>query len=465
MKSTVKIGETDAFKLATTKDDLETSFNAEKDKAGAYVHEEYKPFEFKVKDTILDAIGYTPMVRLNKIPQSLGIKCEFFAKCEFMNAGGSVKDRIGRRMVLDAEKSGRIKPGDTLIEATSGNTGIGMALAAAVKGYRMIITIPEKMSNEKIATLRALGAEIVRTPTEAAWDSPESHIGVALKMNKEIPNSHILDQYTNPSNPIAHYDATAEEIIEQCGGKLDYLFIAAGTGGTIAGIGRKFREKMPNCKIIGIDPYGSILALPDSLNETDVTTYKVEGTGYDFIPKVLDRSVVDQWVKVGDEDSLPMARRLIREEGLLCGGSSGQVTAAALQYAKIMNLGEGVKCAVLLADSIRNYITKFLSDDWMVRCGFMDIDIFSDPKNPLAGVTYEKLGLKPVKPVTKDVTIGEASKLLGTGIKFLPVVDKKLIGYISNQSLLKQIINRKMTADQTAVSAIVKDVPIVITSF
>jgi len=364
-------------------------------------------------------------------------------------------------MVLDAEKSGRIKPGDTLIEATSGNTGIGMALTAAVKGYRMIITIPEKMSNEKIATLRSLGAEIIRTPTEAAWDSPESHIGVAKKMNEQIPNSHILDQYTNPSNPIAHYDATAEEIIEQCEGKLDYLFIAAGTGGTIAGIGRKFKEKMPKCKVIGIDPYGSILALPNELNESDVTTYKVEGTGYDFVPKVLDRTVVDQWIKIGDEDSLPMARRLIREEGLLCGGSSGQVMAAAMQYAKIMNLGEGVRCAVLLADSIRNYITKFLSDDWMVRCGFMDIETLSDPKNPLFGVSWEKLGLKPVKPATKEVTIAEASKMLMQGMKFLPVTDKKLIGYISNQSLMKQIINRRMTGEQSAISAVVKDVPIV----
>jgi len=349
-----------------------------------------------------------------------------------------------------------------LIEATSGNTGIGMALTAAVKGYRMIITIPEKMSNEKIATLRSLGAEIIRTPTEAAWDSPESHISVAKKMNEQIPNSHILDQYSNPSNPIAHYDGTAEEIIEQCEGKLDYLFIAAGTGGTIAGIGRKFKERMPNCKVIGVDPYGSLLALPDDLNESDVTTYKVEGTGYDFIPKVLDRTVVDQWIKIGDEDSLPMARRLIREEGLLCGGSSGQVTAAAMQYAKMMNLGEGVRCAVLLADSIRNYITKFLSDDWMVRCGFMDIDVLSDAKNPLFGISWEKLGLKEVKPAMKDITIAEASKMLVQGIKFLPVMDKKVVlGYISNQSLMKQIINRRMTGEQPAISAVVRDVPIV----
>jgi len=189
--------------------------------------------------TILDNIGYTPMVQVNKIGKDEGVQCTILAKCEYFNAGGSVKDRIGRRMVEDAEKIGRIKPGDTLIEPTSGNTGIGIALAAAVKGYKMIITLPEKMSQEKVDVLKALGAQIIRTPTEAAWDAPESHIGVARRLNKEIPNSHILDQYTNPSNPLAHYDGTAEEIIEQCDGKLDMVVIGAGTGGTLTGIARK----------------------------------------------------------------------------------------------------------------------------------------------------------------------------------------------------------------------------------
>ena len=461
MKSTIRIGEPDAFKHATNEDNengklIESAIMAKKD-----APETYTPNSFKIKDSILDAVGYTPLVRLNKVPQAEGVKCEFLVKCEFTNPGGSIKDRIGRRMVLDAEKSGRIKPGDTIIEATSGNTGIGMALAAAVRGYRMIITIPEKMSNEKIATLKALGAEIVRTPTEAAFDSPESHISVAKRLNKQIPNSHILDQYTNPSNPLAHYYETAEELLEQCDGKIDYIFSAPGTGGTISGIARKIKEKCPNCKIIGVDPLGSILALPSEINETDVTGYKVEGTGYDFIPQVLDRTVIDQWVKVGDEDSLPMARRLIREEGILCGGSSGQVVAAALHYAREMKLGEGVRCVVILADSIRNYITKFLSDDWMIRNGFMELDKLSDPNNALFGVSWEKLGLKEVKPVGKDVTVAEAKELLSKGIKHLPVVDKKIIGYITNQSLVKQIINRKMTGDQSAISAVIKEVPIV----
>merc|ERR1719414_2415049 len=246
---------------------------------------------------VLHAIGNTPLVRINRIAQSAGLKCEMLAKCEFFNAGGSVKDRIALRMVEDAEKAGMLKPGDTIIEPTSGNTGIGLALAAAVRGYRCVVVLPEKMSAEKVATLRALGAEIVRTPTEASWDSPESHISVAQRLLAEIPNSIILDQYRNPGNPLAHYDITAEEIRAQCGGKVDMVVMGAGTGGTVSGIGRKLKEKCPDCIVVGVDPLGSILAEPENLNRTEVTYYDVEGTGYDFIPTVLDRSVVDRWIK------------------------------------------------------------------------------------------------------------------------------------------------------------------------
>lgn len=278
-------------------------------------------------------------------------------KCEFFNAGGSVKDRIAKRMIEEAERDGRLKPNDTIIEPTSGNTGIGLALAAAVKGYRAIITMPEKMSQEKVDVLRALGAEIVRTPTEAAFDSPESHIGVAKRLNKEIPNSIILDQYGNPYNPIAHYDGTAEEILEACGGHVDMFVAGAGTGGTISGVARKLKEKCPDCIIVGVDPHGSILAQPPQLNGP-IGSYKVEGIGYDFIPDVLDRRYVDQWIKSSDKESFTYSRRLIREEGILCGGSSGSAMWAAMQMAK--QLKPGQKCVVLLADSVRNYMTKFL---------------------------------------------------------------------------------------------------------
>ncbi|POM80042.1 Cystathionine beta-synthase, partial [Phytophthora palmivora] len=286
------------------------------------------PAALKILPDIMAAIGQTPMVRINNVGKKAHLQCELLAKCEFFNAGGSVKDRIGRRMVEDAEAAGRIKPGDTLIEPTSGNTGIGLALASAIKGYRCIITLPEKMSLEKVNILKALGAEIIRTPTEAAWDSPESHIGIAKRLQAELPNAHILDQYANPSNPLAHYDGTAEEILDQCDGKVDMVVMGVGTGGTISGIAKKLKEKCPDVIVVGVDPEGSILAQPESLNDKNrLQPYKVEGIGYDFIPDVLDRSLVDRWEKTNDQESFIMSRRLIREEGLLCGGSSGSAMA------------------------------------------------------------------------------------------------------------------------------------------
>ena len=314
-------------------------------------------------DKILETIGQTPIVCFQRVGSELD--CELYGKCEFMNAGGSVKDRIAVRMIEEAENSGRIKPGDTLIEPTSGNTGIGMALAAAVKGYRMIITMPEKMSKEKQVVLEALGAEIVRTPTEAAWDAPESHIGVAKKLNEEIADSHILDQYSNPGNPDAHYYDTAGEILEDMGDNLSMVVIGAGTGGTITGVAKRLKEDLPEVTIIGVDPYGSILGGGD-----EIIPYHVEGIGYDFFPDVLDNSLVDEYVKVNDKDSFLMARRLIKEEGLLIGGSSGSAVWAALQVATRLEKGE--RCLVILPDSIRNYLTKFVDDEWMQEIGFLD---------------------------------------------------------------------------------------------
>jgi len=383
----------------------------------------------KVFDSILDAIGHTPMVRIRHVGAEHG--CELLAKCEFLNAGGSVKDRIGRRMVLEAERAGRIRPGDTLIEPTSGNTGIGMALAAAVRGYRMVITMPEKMSREKQVVLEALGAEIIRTPTEASYDAPESHISVARQLKDILPNSHILDQYANDDNPDAHYDETAEEILEQTDGELDYFVAGAGTGGTITGVGRKLKERVPGVKIVGVDPVGSILAGPGP-----VQSYKVEGIGYDFLPEVLDRGVVDEWFKTEDRPAFILARRLIRKEGLLCGGSSGSAMHAALEIAE--REGPGKRIVVLLPDSIRNYMTKFMDDSWMKQFGFSE----HPWDRETIGDVLTRLPERSVITATSGDTVGDAVKRMKNhGISQLPVVDdSRLAGIVTESDLLSRLV-------------------------
>ncbi|MED5256151.1 MAG: pyridoxal-phosphate dependent enzyme [Candidatus Neomarinimicrobiota bacterium] len=314
-----------------------------------------------ILNNILEAIGNTPIVRLDKVGSEL--KCNLFAKCEYFNPGGSVKDRIGFRMIDEAEKSGQIKPGDTLIEPSSGNTGIGLALAAAVKGYKLIITMPEKMSLEKEVVLEALGAKIIRTPTEVSHDDPKSLFGVAKRLQKETPNSHILDQYSNNNNPDAHYNGTAQEILDEFGDNLDMVVVSAGTGGTITGIAKKLKESIANIEIVGVDPIGSILG-----GGSEVLPYHVEGIGYDFFPDVLDNSLVDRYIKTNDEDSFAMAKRLIKEEGLLIGGSCGAAVWGAIEAAKTLDSNKNV--LVILPDSIRNYLSKFVNKEWMIENGF-----------------------------------------------------------------------------------------------
>ena len=309
-----------------------------------------------IYDNILKTIGSTPIVKLNSIGSHL--ECTLFAKLELFNPGGSVKDRIALEMVECAEKNGRIKPGDTLIEATSGNTGIGLALAATVKGYKMIIVMPKKMSMEKELILKTLGAEIIRTRTEAAYDDPDSNFSIAKKLNEEIPNSHILNQWENECNPEAHYKHTAQEILDDFGTDLHMVVMGVGTGGTITGVGKRLKKEIPGIKIVGADPYGSILGGGD-----EVHPYHVEGIGYDFFPKILDNSIVDEYVKVNDKDTFKIARSLIKDEGLLIGGSCGTATFAALEAAK--SLKKGQNCLVILPDGIRNYMRKFVSDEWM----------------------------------------------------------------------------------------------------
>ncbi|MFK7987238.1 MAG: cystathionine beta-synthase [Sandaracinaceae bacterium] len=383
----------------------------------------------KIHDSILSTVGQTPLVRLSRIGRDLPV--ELFGKIEFMNPGGSVKDRIGVRMLLEAEKRGDIKPGDTLIEPTSGNTGIGLAMTAAVRGYRMIITMPEKMSREKQVVLEALGAEIIRTPTEAAFDAPESHISVAKRLQKVLPNAHILDQYGNEDNPGAHEETTGREILEQTGGKIDAFVCGAGTGGTITGVARVLKREVPDCQIIGVDPEGSLLAGP-----SEIKGYKVEGIGYDFIPDVLNRDLVDRWIKSNDKDAFRVARQLIRQEGLLCGGSSGTAVWAAMEVAKDMKPGSRV--VVILPDSVRNYMTKFVDESWMRQNAFLE-------DHGALGTIGDMIRVLPPKEVITiedDKTLGYAVRVFKAhGISQMPCVTSgRLSGIITESDVLSLLV-------------------------
>jgi len=408
----------------------------------------------KACEDILDCVGNTPLVRLKNLEKEFNLKCELYAKCEYLNPGGSVKDRIALRMIEDAERDGVIRPGFTLIEPTSGNTGIGLALAAAVKGYKLIICMPEKMSKEKSDVLRALGAEIVRTPTEAAFDAPESHISVAKRLREEIPNSYILDQYKNPGNPEAHYETTANEIIQALDGKLDMLVAGAGTGGTITGTAKRLKEHDAGIEVVGVDPLGSILAEPASLNDPlFVDPYLVEGIGYDFIPQVLQRQYIDKWVKSTDSESFEMSRMLIRKEGLLVGGSSGSALSVVRKLAP--TLREGQRCVVILPDNVRNYMTKFLSDEWMIEQGMLknvaDVEPGADEwwMNSVVG----SMALPTPHTISPSMTCSEAIKVMKEeGFDQLPVVDDKgdVQGIVTESQLLFELRNQNLDAESPA---------------
>ncbi|KAG2364877.1 cystathionine beta-synthase [Suillus spraguei] len=358
-----------------------------------------------ILDNALDAVGNTPVIRLDKIAAEHGLKCNLLGKLEFVSAGGSIKDRIAKAMVLAAEKEGKLIPGKSVvIEPTSGNTGIGLAMACAIKGYSVVITMPKKMSLEKEALLRALGAQVIRTPDEEPWDSPRSHIGVACRLQREIEHGIILDQYRNVNNPLAHEYTTGPEIIASVTStpstrtkpssmKVDAFVAGAGTGGTITGVSRALKKTHnADCIVVGVDPIGSILAVPNSLNISGAgNPYVVEGIGYDFIPDVLSRDEpdVNHWVKTSDEDAFKAVQALMRKEGLLVGGSSGSALCGALAWLKTeegrkVAGTEGSNVVVLLPDGIRNYMSK----EWFLKNVFQTE--YSDLATRISGILAQE---------------------------------------------------------------------------
>lgn len=330
--------------------------------------------ELRVYENILETIGNTPLVRLNRVARSAS--CPIYAKIEFLNPGGSVKDRIGTTMIAEAESSGRLKPGGTVVESTSGNTGVGLAITCAIKGYKSVFVMPDKMSQEKIQLLRAFGAKVVITPTAVAPEDPRSYYSVANRIVAETPNSILANQYHNPENPRSHYLTTGPEIWAQTQGRVTDVVVGMGTGGTISGVGKYLKERNPDIQMVGVDPTGSILLetwqagrIPE---DAEATAYKVEGIGEDFLPSALDLSVIDQVIRVTDKESFLWTRRMVKEEGIFCGGSSGSAVAAAVRYAE--NLPPHRLVVVLLPDSGSRYLSKVFDDKWMRENGFLDIN-------------------------------------------------------------------------------------------
>ncbi|MFQ5921581.1 MAG: pyridoxal-phosphate dependent enzyme [Anaerolineales bacterium] len=413
----------------------------------------------QVHEDILGTIGNTPLVKLSRVTR--GIHCQIFAKLEIFNPGGSVKDRIALPIMEAYERAGELMPGGTVVEATSGNTGAALAIACALKGYQAIFVMPDKMSQEKIQLLRAFGARVVITPTAVAPDDPRSYYSVAERIVAETPNAVLANQYHNPANPESHRLSTGPEIWEQTAGKVTDVVVGMGTGGTITGIGQFMRENAHGVRIIGVDPKGSLLydawKAGGALDGIEASTYKIEGIGEDFVPTTLDLGLVDSVVQVDDTEAFRWTRRLVREEGIFCGGSSGAAMAGAVKAAE--GLDPERLMVVVFPDSGSRYLSKVFSDDWMREHGFLEIDRRRAPVREIASAR----GLSDLIIATQDDPLQEViARMRDNGVSQLPVVDDqgRLVGLVSEVDLLDHMLMSDHDAAMSITPMVNKDVGI-----
>ncbi len=412
--------------------------------------------EKRVYDNILGAIGKTPLVRLGRIAHDLA--CPLYAKLESLNPGGSVKDRVGLYIIEQAEKRGELKPGGTVVEATSGNTGVGLAIASALKGYKTIFVMPDKMSEEKVKLLRSYGARVVITPTAVAPEDPRSYYEVAKKLARETPNAILANQYHNPDNPKTHELQTGPELWEQTEGRLSDVVIGMGTGGTISGVGRYLKSQNPNVRIVGVDIEGSILKeiwenhglVPPGV---EATTYKLEGIGEDFLPSTTDLSVVDEIVRVNDREGFLWARQLVRQEGIFAGGSSGAALAGALKYCR--GLGPERLAVVIFPDAGARYLSKFYDNKWMRENGFLELEF--------GEVTLGDLLISKSDKLLYAATLGDPMRKVMTvmrehSISQMPVVgmDGALVGLIDEVDLLNHMLEHESHSQDEAIDGLVQ---------